>query len=541
VSVLGAVGVLLSTLWHELAHATAATRRGVTVTDITLLAVGGVTQLDSVALTPKDDAAIAAAGPWTSLVIGAAAGLLATALPLITTDVFAVALADVAGVLAWWNVALAAFNVLPGAPLDGGRIVRAAVWARTNDRKKGARVAARAGQGLAAVLVLGGVLFAQAAPMPRSVAVLIGAAFLVTAFSIGRGASRELATLSALHDPLATATHIPYHLDRVARLRFGVAVAIVATASLIVPLPLIEVAPAPARPIVPLITFEDAVTYPANGDVLMLIVTRGQRATVPAVIAALTPGRSLVPIGEVFPPGTDRDALRDVSLARFARQFDIAVAVGARTVGVATEIVSEVVVIHVQPDGAAAGVLRPGDTLLTINGTAVFDAAAVQDAIRTHTLNTPLTVTLRRGGLISDVALTPRLNVNRDVLELGIAVDTALESLRLPFRIALAQELRIGGPSAGLAVGLTVVERLSETSLLNGRTIAATGTLDVTGAVGPIGDIPEKMRAAHRGKATLVFVPQSQYELALTHAPSGLTVVGVDTLTDAIDYLTSRR
>jgi PDZ domain-containing protein len=540
VALLGTAGVLLSTLWHELAHATAAKRRGVTVTDITLLAVGGVTQLETVAHTPKDDAAIAASGPWTSLVIGAGAGLAATVIPLVATGSFARALADTAGVLAWWNVALAVFNTLPGAPLDGGRLIRAAVWARTSDRHKGARVAARCGQALGAVLFLAGTLFAALAPLPRAVALLIGAAFIVTAAGITRGATKELSSLatSRLIEPLALS---PYRSDFTSRLRFSVAVAVVATASLLVPLPLIEVTPAPARPIVPLITFDDAVTYPANGDVFMLIVTRGQRATVPALFAAIHPHRRLVPVEQVYPAGTDRVQLRDVNLARFARQFDIAVAVGARHVGVDTTIVSEVVVIHVQPEGPAAGVLRPGDTLLAVNGRDMTDAASVQEAIRNHPLDTALTVTLRRAGTVRDVTLTPRLNPNRNVGELGIAVDTALEALRLPFRIALAEELRIGGPSAGLAVGLTVVERLTESSVLAGRTIAATGTLDVNGIVGPVGDIPEKMRAARNGGADLVFVPKEQLPLALTHAPNGLHVVGVDTLSEAVSYLTDSR
>lgn len=541
VSILGATGVLFSTLWHELAHAKTASRRGVVVTDITLLAVGGVTQLATAARSPKDDAAIAAAGPWASLVIGAGAGLLATVISTLADGVFALAMADTAGVLAWWNIALAIFNVLPGAPLDGGRLVRAAVWAGTNDRAKGARAATRVGQGLGLILFAGGALVAIWAPLPRPGALFIGAALLLTGASIGRGATRELAALRRQPDTIDTQPVFVFQPDRRARLRFSVGVAVVVTASLLVPLPVIEVAPAPTRPVVPLITFNDTVTYETDGDVLMLVVSRGQRATLPALFAAVHPQRSLVWIEQVYPAGTDRQVLRDVNLARFARQFDVAVAVGARTVGVETEIVSEVVVIHVQTDGPAAGLLRPGDTILAVNDQTVTDATAVQDAIRSHPATSPLAVTIRRAGTVTTLAITPRLNPQRDVVELGIAVDTALEALRLPFSIALAQELRIGGPSAGLAVGLTVVARLTETPLLAGRVVAATGTLDVNGLVGPIGDLPEKMRAAHKAGADVVFVPAGQVDLARSTAPAGLTIVGVDSLDAAIAYLTDSR
>lgn len=539
VAILGTLGVLFSTLWHELAHAKTATRHGVGVTDITLLAVGGVTQLETAAHTPKGDAAIAAAGPWTSLVIGAAAGIIATITPLLASGTFAQALADTAGVLAWWNVALAVFNALPGAPLDGGRLVRAAVWALTNDRMKGAKGAARSGQILGALLIMASGLFAVFAPMPRFIAIFIALALFVTGASITKGATREHATLRQTTMLQSDVSQAAYRLDSVARLRFSIGVALVLTAGLLVPLPLIEVAPAPARAIVPLITFDDAVTYPTDGEVLMLIVSRGQRATLPALVAAIHPQRSLVFIEQVYPAGTDRDTLREVNLARFARQFDIAVTVGAKTVGVKTEIVSEVIVIHVQADGPAASLLRPGDAILRVNDESVTDAASVQEAIRNQPPDMPFTLTVRRAGTLRSVEVTPRFNTDRQVVELGIAVDTAVESLRLPFAIALAQELRIGGPSAGLAVGLTVVERLTETSLLAGRTIAATGTLDVNGVVGPIGDIPEKMRAAHTAGADVVFVPATQLDWARENTPEGLTIVGVGTLEAAIAYLSN--
>lgn len=536
VAIVGASGVLASTLLHELAHARSALRRGVGVTDITLLAVGGVTQLAAAPANAKDDAAIAASGPWLSLILGCSAGLVATALGFQTSHPFTVALADAAGVLAWWNLALSGFNALPGAPLDGGRLVRAAVWAKTGNRTTGARAAARAGQALGVILAASGAAFSVFAPLPPWIRSAIAVALVITAAGIARGATRELASLDGSDEPVRAAP-APYVVDLADRLRAAFGVAVVTAASLLVPLPLIEVAPAPVRPVVPLITFEDVTTYPTDGEVLMLIVTRGQRAALPALIAAIDPNRDLVPLEQVYPPGTDRLLLRNVNLARFARQFDIAVAVGARTVGVDTAIVSEVVVIHVQPGSAADRLLAPGDTILAINGRDTTDATQVQDAIRNHPTDTALTVTFRRGGTVRDVTLTARMNPERGVPELGIAVDTAVDGLRLPFRIALAEQLRIGGPSAGVAVGLTVVERLTEESLFQGRRVAATGTLDVNGVVGPVGDIPEKMRAAGAGDADVVFVPKAQLADAQANAPAGLTIVGIDTLDEAISYL----
>lgn len=126
---------LLSILAHEFGHAFTARRFGVNTESIDLWALGGVARLDRESPTPKADGLIAVAGPATSLVIG----------------VVSFGLGYLAGssVLAWIGVIngfLAVFNMLPGAPLDGGRVLRAVRWARTGDRYRAMRDAGNAGR-----------------------------------------------------------------------------------------------------------------------------------------------------------------------------------------------------------------------------------------------------------------------------------------------------------------------------------------------------------------------------------------------------------
>jgi Zn-dependent protease len=144
-----AVLFLASLLAHEGAHAAVARRKGLGVRSITLWMLGGVAQLDGEPPNARADFAIAAAGPLTSLAVGAVLFAAAEAASFFGTP------AAIVAALAWTgatNAFLAVFNLLPGAPLDGGRIVRALVWMRSGDRARGDRVATGAGQFMGAAL-----------------------------------------------------------------------------------------------------------------------------------------------------------------------------------------------------------------------------------------------------------------------------------------------------------------------------------------------------------------------------------------------------
>jgi len=154
-AVAGAVVLLLSLLAHEMAHALVARRHGIQTRSITLFVFGGVTQLEGEADTPKADFRIAAVGPATSAALaGIFRGTEAVA-SVATGHSLAVA------TLAWlWevNLLLAGFNLLPAAPLDGGRILRAALWRHWGNRSRAAIAAARSGRYFGLALVVLGVL-----------------------------------------------------------------------------------------------------------------------------------------------------------------------------------------------------------------------------------------------------------------------------------------------------------------------------------------------------------------------------------------------
>ncbi|RNL86234.1 site-2 protease family protein [Halostreptopolyspora alba] len=154
--------LVLSIVVHELAHALVARAKGVQIDGITLWLLGGVAQMRSEPTSPRDELQISAVGPLASLTLGLVFGLLAGAIAL-AGPAGAPVLATF-GFVAWANVLLAVFNLLPAAPLDGGRVLRAALWWGTGDRGRAATIAARAGRGLGLVLI--GVGLAQALFLP---------------------------------------------------------------------------------------------------------------------------------------------------------------------------------------------------------------------------------------------------------------------------------------------------------------------------------------------------------------------------------------
>ncbi|MFI6318069.1 site-2 protease family protein [Nonomuraea sp. NPDC050556] len=148
--VVAAVLFMASLLAHELAHALVARREGVEVAGITLWLLGGVAELRGEPRTPGADLRIAAAGPLTSVALGVVFSVVSLPLP----GLVGATLLYLGGA----NLLLAVFNLVPAAPLDGGRVLRAALWAWRGDRVFAAVTAARAGRVFGYLLIAFGIL-----------------------------------------------------------------------------------------------------------------------------------------------------------------------------------------------------------------------------------------------------------------------------------------------------------------------------------------------------------------------------------------------
>ena len=149
--VLTAIAYIGSLLAHELAHSLVARRNGLEVEDITLWLLGGVSRLQGEVRSPGAEVRVAGVGPLVSLILGGAFWLVAWLLHAAgVRGVLVAALAWLGGI----NIILAVFNVIPAAPLDGGRLLRAVLWRITGDKLKAAVWSARSGQVFGWILVV---------------------------------------------------------------------------------------------------------------------------------------------------------------------------------------------------------------------------------------------------------------------------------------------------------------------------------------------------------------------------------------------------
>jgi Zn-dependent protease/CBS domain-containing protein len=172
---MGLAGTLLffcSLLAHEISHALVSRSKGIPIEGITLFIFGGMAWTRREPDTAKDELLIAGVGPVASLAL---AGLFALAERLSVQLGQGPEIWGVAGYLAFINLALAIFNLLPGFPLDGGRVFRAIAWSVTGDREKATRWAVTGGRSLGTLLmVLGGVEALTGTPLSGLWLVFIG-------------------------------------------------------------------------------------------------------------------------------------------------------------------------------------------------------------------------------------------------------------------------------------------------------------------------------------------------------------------------------
>jgi Zn-dependent protease/CBS domain-containing protein len=153
VGVFSALALFASVLIHELSHSFVARARGEEVDSITLFIFGGVSNLRSEPAAPRDEFLVSVVGPLTSFVLAAGFWLLRLAVAPGDSPVGAAL-----DYLALINLILGGFNLLPGFPLDGGRILRSIVWAATRSLRRATQIAAGTGQAIAYLMIFWGLL-----------------------------------------------------------------------------------------------------------------------------------------------------------------------------------------------------------------------------------------------------------------------------------------------------------------------------------------------------------------------------------------------
>lgn len=188
-------------------------------------------------------------------------------------------------------------------------------------------------------------------------------------------------------------------------------------------------------------------------------------------------------------------------------------------------------VAYVVPDSPADGALQVRDVLERINGRTIASAEMLVETIQGTDPGEDVTFVLERGGKQRTVSVTPRKE-DDGVVRVGF---TPGQGFRYPFDVGVNIDPDIGGPSAGMMFALGIYDTLTEGSLTGGGVVAGTGTIDLEGAVGPIGGIQQKIAGAERDGAELFLVPAENCEDALGVEDGNPRLVRVATFEGALD------
>ncbi len=315
--------------------------------------------------------------------------------------------------------------------------------------------------------------------------------------------------------------------------RAGLAVAAAAAGGVLgfVRLPLYALGPGSAHDVLPLIRVEGHPEYRTQGRLVMTTIAFRQLTAVGALAAWVDPAWSVVSRRELFGPAeTEEQEERRARSEMDRSKVDAISVVLSEVAGYPERHGRGALVEAVAPGCPAAGQLFPGDLVVTIEGEPVEDVAAASRIIAAAEPGEPLTFGVRAGGSRTEVRLTRERCAGAGRPVVGVVL---VENF--PFRVRIASG-PVGGPSAGLMWALGLYDLLTPGDLTGGRTVAGTGSIDLEGAVGGVGGVGAKVRAARKAGADVFLVPWANAAEARA-AAGGLLVVPVASFEEAVRYL----
>jgi PDZ domain-containing protein len=245
-----------------------------------------------------------------------------------------------------------------------------------------------------------------------------------------------------------------------------------------------------------------------------------------AMSAWLSNDEAVYPYDAVYGNNETAAQSETESAIQMVSSQDAATAVALTELGYDVKPIVEV--LNVEKGLPADGKLQVRDVLLEVNGVKVTDAQQVVDLVDKTKTGDSVTFLVRRNTKQVAVVVKPR-TVDGD-LRVGV---TSGPGYVFPFRVSVDIPENIGGPSAGLMFSLAIYDTLTPGSLTGGQIVAGTGTIDATGAVGPIGGIQQKIVGARQSGAKLFLVPKDNCADALGAANEGMRLVKVTTMHEA--------
>lgn len=296
------------------------------------------------------------------------------------------------------------------------------------------------------------------------------------------------------------------------------------------------VLPDRARPADPLVSVPgEKEGETSAGGIYMVDVLVRKASLLERAFPGIAEGSSLVPAEQVNPVGVSDEQRRQSSLNEMSRSQQIAAAVALRSLGRKVTIEPNgVEVTLVQPDFPAEGKLEVGDVIVRANGSETRTREELLRVMREVEPGKEVQLVVDRGDTRKEVTVGTRAapeDPKRAVF--GVQIEQSA-NIELPVAVKIEAE-NIGGPSAGLAFALDIVDELGR-DLDRGKTVVATGAIRLDGKVDPIGGIQQKTIGARQAGADLFLVPDANAAEARRYA-DGLPIVAVSNFEEALSAL----
>lgn len=297
--------------------------------------------------------------------------------------------------------------------------------------------------------------------------------------------------------------------------------------------------PGNALAVNPLITLPKDKSHPPKGTIYLTDVSISQVRLIDALPDLLDSNTALVRTSDILgsTPPSQFDQLNALAMDQSQQAAEVA---ALRRLGYTVpEHDSGALVELVATGSPASGHLNVGDTITALDATPVTTAGQLVSLLHSNRPGDQVQLTLVRRSRGSARTVTVKLGSRRvnGTTEpyLGVSVLTKA-SFMLPFPIEINSS-GIGGPSAGLAFTLGIVNGLTSGDITGGKKVAATGTMDANGDVGDVGGVAQKTVAVKDAGATVFFVPPEELSVAHQHAGSGLQVIAVNSLDQTLSDL----
>lgn len=328
------------------------------------------------------------------------------------------------------------------------------------------------------------------------------------------------------------------------KLLLAVSILLLAWAAAVVPLPFAALEPVPAMAVADIIEFEDGLDDEIPDELRFTAIRLRQPTAVGTVQVLFDEHRELTVGQAIVPPGIDPDEFAEFQERLFRESVQAAVATGLDAAGRDVTVAGDGArVLETIPGGPADGVLQQEDVITAVDDQPVSLASELASVLSEGSVDDSLTLTFRREGqeMTETLGIAPIGQASAPgQVGIGVLVATVDLQIDMPVEVRPTAETRIGGPSAGLMIALGAYSAASGDVIADGRIVAGSGTMDLTGKVGRVDGIVAKVRGAVLADAEIFLVPESLAEQARAVAPQDLEVIGVTTLQEGIDALSDR-